>query len=277
MSNKNTSENSEKRAWPIKLVALTKLLPKSKNSIVKATVALIVITVIAGAIPLPYTFAKSVTIPFDTSKHQSAKLELNDSKVIQEGTNGTELVQVKSLQSLWGRIFGVKPLRQEETTSTVSKPPVNRIVVEGTRKYQYMICSDGSHRYFTDKQFKEPQTGFTSKSDDACKESNQGVKLKLADSLDGTVNNPVTSPQSDTYEADKIDREVEKLRWCSEQDEKISSEYIGKVHQAQATQGITDKEFNAIVDPAYFKYSNQVKSLRATGCSITVVYPDYTR
>lgn len=137
------------------------------------------------------------------------------------------------------------------------------------------VC--GSHRYYTDEQFKHADVGFTSKSDDSCKENNQGVKLKLADSLDGTVNNPSNSPQSDSYEADRIDREAEKLRWCSEQDEKIGNEYIEKVHQAQAAQGITDKEFNDIVDPAYFKYSNQVKSLQAAGCTISVAYPDYTR
>lgn len=259
------------------IVLLSKLKPKNRKDIIKAALAVVAVVVVVCAIPFPYTFAKSTTIPFTTVAENIASLELGDSKVLQEGRAGKKTVEVKSLQSIWGRLLGRQPTQQKEVSSTITEKPVTKKVANGTRKYQYMLCTDGRYRYFTDEQFKDSQTGFTSKSDDSCKENNQGVKLKLADSLDGSVSNPSNSPQSGTYEADKINREVEKLQWCSEQDEISGNAYIGKVHQAQATQGITDKEFNNIVDPAYFQYSNQVKSLRAAGCTITVDYPDYTR
>ena len=145
-----------------------------------------------------------------------------------------------------------------------------------------MLCSDGSYRYYNDEQFKEPQNGFTSKSEDSCKESNHGHKLTLTNNNpsapNSTSNNSAANiSKPDTYEADKINRENDKLQWCLQEDTKISNEYIGKVHQAQSTQGISDEEFNAIVDPAYFQYSNQVNSLRAAGCTISVVYPNYKR
>ncbi len=259
------------------IVLLSKLKPKNRKYIIKTALALVAVVVVVSAIPFPYTFAKSTTIPFTTVDKNIASLELGDSKVLQEGREGRKTVKVKSLQSIWGRLLGWQPTQQKDVSSTITEKPVDKTIANGTRKYQYMLCTDGHYRYFTDEQFKDNQTGFTSKSEDSCKENNQGVKLKLADSLDGSVSSPLNSPQTDTYAADKIDREAEKLRWCGEQDEKNGNEYIGKVQQAQAVQDITDKEFNAIVDPAYFKYSNQVKSLRAAGCTITVVYPDYTR
>lgn len=55
-----------------------------------------------------------------------------------------------------------------------------------------MLCSDGSSRYYTDEQFKEPNTGFTSKSEDYCKANGQGEMVKLADTSTGNVS---TSPE----------------------------------------------------------------------------------
>ena len=48
-----------------------------------------------------------------------------------------------------------------------------------------MLCSDGSSRYYTDEQFKDPSTGFTSKSEDYCKKNGQGEKLQLSDTSTG--------------------------------------------------------------------------------------------
>lgn len=83
------------------------------------------------------------------------------------------------------------PIQQKEKTSLVIKAPVNKKVVNGTKKYQYMICSDGSSRYYTDEQFKDSQTGFTSKSKDYCEENNQGYKMGLSDT--GSLNNYISS------------------------------------------------------------------------------------
>lgn len=261
---------------------LSKLPPKNKKAAIKISVLLFFVIAIAGFIPLPYTFAKTVTVPFDITDKKSTELELGDTKVLQEGANGSKVVQVESLHNTWGRLFGLQPTQQKETTSTISKPPVDRVVANGTIKYQYMLCSDGSSRYYTDEQFKDPNTGFTSKSEDYCKANNQGHKVSLSNSnpannISSSTSTPASTTQPYSYEAEKIDREVAKLNWCIEQDDIISNEYIGKVHQAQATEGITDKEFNAIVDPAYWKYSLNIRLLRASGCTISNPYPDFTR
>lgn len=263
----------------LRLRHLSSRLPRSKKSVAKVTIVVVVIIAVGGAIPFPYTFAKTVTIPFTTDSQQSAELELNDSKIIQEGVDGTKTVQVSSFQSLWGRIFGLQPVRQKEITSTVSKPSIDKVVIKGTKKYQYMLCSDGSYRYYTDQQFKESQAGFTSKSKDNCKENNQGHKAGLTNSKPSSNATSTTSTATNgvSYEAQKTQREVEKLKWCTEQDEKIGNEYIGKVQQAQATQGITNEEFNAIVEPAYWKYSLNIGLLKASGCTISNPYPDFTR
>lgn len=276
------SSHKNKRAskQPSKLTTLSNLLNKNKKKALRIASIVIVLVAIGGAIPFPHTFAKTVSTPFATDTQQSAELELDDSKVVQEGINGSKSLQMSSWQSMWGRLFGLQPIQPKELKSIVLKSPTNKIVVEGTRKYQYMLCSDGSYRYYTDEQFKEPTTGFTSKSSDYCKENNQGYKLSLADRSTATntpVNNSARSSQPDTYEADKINREVTKLNWCIQEEKKIGDEYIGKVHQAQATQGITNKEFNAIVDPAYFKYSGNIGLLRASGCTVTSPYPNYIR
>lgn len=273
-------KSSGKNTQSIKLPAISRVFPRNKKSAAQAIIALAAVVAIGGAIPFPYAFAKTVTVPFTTDNRQSDELELNDSKVIQQGMNGTKVVQVSSLQSLWGRIFGLQPMQQEETTSTVSKPSTNEVVVEGTRKYQYMLCSNGNYRYYTDEQFKEPQTGFTSKSKDDCKDNNQGHKVSLtnsnpANNVTSSASRPTSTTQPYSYDAEKTDREVAKLNWCIEQDKRIGDEYIGKVHNAQATYS-TIEEFNAIVEPAYYKYSFQMKSLKSSGCDVSL-YPDYTR
>lgn len=161
----------------------------NKKAVIKTVLSATLIVVFAGSIPLPYTFEKNAAVPFVTDVQTNAGLELGDSKVLQEGRKGSKTMTVSSLQSLWGRLFGWEPIRQKETDSRVTKKPVDKIVANGTRKYQYMLCSDGSSRYYTDEQFKDANTGFTNKSSDFCKQNNQGEKLKLADSLDGNVNN----------------------------------------------------------------------------------------
>ena len=275
---KTTKDNTMKR----KPTVLQRLALKSRKSVIKTVVTTVAVIAVIGAIPFPHTFAKNITVPFVTDDQKTQDLELGDSKVLSEGREGSKIVTVSSLQSLWGRLFGWQPIQQKEVSSTITEKPVDNIVANGTRKYQYMLCSDGSYRYYTDEQFKDENTGFTSKSEDYCKENNQGHKISLSDSNSSnvgisSVGNPTSTTQPDTYEADKINRQAEKLRWCNEQDEKFGSEYIGKVQQAQATPGITNQEFNAIVDPAYWKYSHNIGLLKASGCTISSTYPNYIR
>ena len=64
------------------------------------------------------------------------------------------------------------------TASTQQKEQPPQATV---RRWQYMMCSDGSYRYYTDEQFSNPQVGFTEASEDACAKSGHGIKTTLAD------------------------------------------------------------------------------------------------
>lgn len=187
---KETAERNvkpKKKATSRMNALLTRLMPRNRKGIIKVSIAVVVLVVVVGAIPFPHAFAKSVAVDFVTENQKSAGLELGDSKVLQEGRNGAKVVNIESFQSIWGKLLGLEPIQQKEVSEKVVDKPAFKIVANGTKKYQYMMCSDGRYRYFTDEQFKDPNTGFTSKSEDNCKANNQGTKVKLADSPDGTV------------------------------------------------------------------------------------------
>ena len=61
-----------------------------------------------------------------------------------------------------------------------------------------MWCSDGSYIYYTDEQFKNKMTGFTSVSPDKCAEGGSGTKKQLSDVEPGrlTVGGNQTGQQS---------------------------------------------------------------------------------
>lgn len=164
---------------------LLRYLPKNKQTFGKIILATFLLGLIGGTIPFPYTYAKDDTISFGIENEKHADLELGETKILQEGRDGKKTVNIESYQSLWGRALGWQPIQQKEVDSRVTEKPVNRVVVNGTKKYQYMLCSDGSYRYYTDEQFKDPQTGFTSKSEDYCKKNGQGEMIQLSDTSTG--------------------------------------------------------------------------------------------
>lgn len=232
-----------------------------------------------GFYPTPYTFSKSVAIPFTTTQKDSGDLELGDSKVSVEGSEGSKIIEISAQRSLFGVLFRWEPQNQSEKSSVVTKKPVDKVVVRGTKKYQYMLCSDGSYRYYTDEQFKDSNTGFTSKSADTCAENNQGYKVGLADSKPSNSASSTTSSSAGgvSYEAQKIQRETEKIAWCSERIGILGDEYISKVHHAQNTMEYGSEERNNYIDGAYWKYSLNIGLLKSSGCAITSPYPDFSQ
>ena len=64
------------------------------------------------------------------------------------------------------------------------------------KRYQYMLCSDGSYRMYTDEQMKTPGVGFTDESQDSCEENEQGKMLQLTNSLEEAKAN---SKKQSTY------------------------------------------------------------------------------
>jgi hypothetical protein len=115
-------------------------------------------------------------------------MELGTTKDAQNGSDGKKFTDFKVKQNLFQYIFLKNSFTKTELKSGVSKEPTKKIVLNGTRKWQYMMCSNGSYRYFTDEQFKSKVTGFTNSSPDFCAQNNQGTKIGLADTSKGNSN-----------------------------------------------------------------------------------------
>lgn len=73
--------------------------------------------------------------------------------------------------------------------------------IKDVKRYQYMLCSDGSYRSYTDKQMKDSRVGFTKDSEDYCKKNGQGKMSKLSDSLDEAKANGRSSMSAEQTEA----------------------------------------------------------------------------
>lgn len=125
---------------------------------------------IAGAFGMLTIFGSYTT--FEVVKPQTtyvsdSNLELGQSEVRQKGVDGQK-------QTKHNLIFGyVEALDETPVTDT--------IVAKGTKRYQYMYCSDGSYRYYSAKQFKDPEVGFTHQSPDYCAKNGQGTQTTIAD------------------------------------------------------------------------------------------------
>lgn len=140
------------------------------------------------------TIVKSAPVAFTKQTIADSTVELGDTKTIQTGTNGIQIITYSEPKSLLNLIFGGGSIDElKETSSVTTKQPVTEIIGSGTRKYQYMYCSDGTYRYYTDAQFKDPRTGFTHKSPDDCAKSNHGTATQLADTPPRPAVSNVTS------------------------------------------------------------------------------------
>lgn len=113
------------------------------------------------------SYTTTAALKYASITTSDSNLELGQSEVRQPGKNG----QTQTVHNL---ILGF-------TTATTQTDPVNQITAKGTRRYQYMYCSNGSYRYYTAENFKDPNVGFTHKSLDACAISGQGTETTVAD------------------------------------------------------------------------------------------------
>jgi hypothetical protein len=128
------------------------------------------------------TFTQSAPIAYTTQQVQDTAAELGNIVVKQTGADGVNTTTYKEPKSLYNLIFG-GGVKNKITVkaSTVSKEPITEVVSSGTKKYQYMYCTNGSYRSYTDAQFKDANTGFTHKSTDYCAANNEGANMQLAD------------------------------------------------------------------------------------------------
>lgn len=112
-----------------------------------------------------YTITESV--PYNSTTISDSNLELGQSEVRQVGKDG----QKQTTHTLF---FG-------STKSTSQIDAVDQITAKGSRRYQYMYCSNGSYRYYTADQFKDPTVGFTHQSPDNCAKNGEGTETTIAD------------------------------------------------------------------------------------------------
>ena len=113
------------------------------------------------------SYTTDEVITYKNTEITDSNLELGQSEVRQAGKDGVKQIKRNLL-------FGAE-------ASSTSTAPVDEITAKGSRKYQYMYCSDGSSRYYTAEQFKDPNTGFTHQSPDYCAENGNGTQTTIAD------------------------------------------------------------------------------------------------
>lgn len=76
---------------------------------------------------------------------------------------------------------GSNSSNQTATTSTPTQNTISPVINNEERRYQYMYCSNGTYRYYTDEEFNKQNTGFTESGPDYCAQNGQGKKVQLAD------------------------------------------------------------------------------------------------
>lgn len=113
------------------------------------------------------SYTTTEIIAHNSTKITDANLELGQSEIRQAGKDG-------ETQTKRNLLFGFP-------TSTTNSDAVDEIIANGSRRYQYMYCSNGSYRYYTAEQFKDESVGFTHQSPDYCAQNKQGTQTTIAD------------------------------------------------------------------------------------------------
>lgn len=167
-----------------KLYGPLKTLLSSHTAVMMSLIVLVGVSAIL-CFPVTYQNTENTKLDYKTIYKDEPALELNTMHVAKEGENGTLTMEVQHRQSLFNFLFGNEKGPRTVLASHITKNSSDKIVLHGTRKWQYMMCSDGTYRYFTNKQFMDKNTGFTSKSPDYCAKNHQGKKVRLADSISG--------------------------------------------------------------------------------------------
>lgn len=127
--------------------------------------------------PFSHTEIGNSDIDYETSYTDDPTIELGDEQIRTNGELGLKETEITVKRTLSGN-----EISREITSERIIKAPVNKHVVKGTKRYQFMWCSNGSYRYFTSDEFKKPGAGFTKKSPDHCSKNGQGNMTKLSDS-----------------------------------------------------------------------------------------------
>lgn len=166
----------------------------------KRIFVIIASVLIASILPIPHTNALPITLPFTQQYIQDSSLELGEKQTRQPGNNGKGLEKKSVIEPAFSYLLGMKmSYKSSDLPTETTLQPTNEIIANGTKKYQYMLCSNGSYRYYSNDQFKDPNTGFTHKSSDACSESSNGHMTALSDSAPQQTTQQSTRTYTPTY------------------------------------------------------------------------------
>lgn len=160
-------------------VTSKKYLSKIKKRFIIAIFSVIAVWA-SDNLMLTSEYKKIEGVGFQTEYRNSDAVELGDEKTERQGVYGEKETIYRRSISVLRQFIGRDP-RESQISSKVTKEPISAIILKGARRWQYMHCSDGGYRYFTDDQMKNQQVGFTSKSPDYCAQHGQGKKVSLAD------------------------------------------------------------------------------------------------
>lgn len=164
---------------------------------VAAIVIVVNIGIILNNITITEVVERDEDIAFSTDYVDDGNLELWVEEVEREGVNGRKKVYYNERKKwLSGEV-----LESDVENVETEEEPISQVVRRGTRKWQYMYCSDNTYMYYTDEQFQNTYTGFTHSSEDQCASSGHGSMTALADSplVIGGGTNPVSSSGSSSY------------------------------------------------------------------------------
>ena len=164
------------------------------------SVAALVILICVGIILNSFVTRSEVVeseepINFETEYIDDENLELGTEEVEQKGINGTKKIYTEEKK----RLITGEPVSYNVVDTKTVKEPIKEVIKRGTRKWQYMVCSDGSYRYFTDEQFQDPKIGFTHSSEDYCAKNNQGTMIALVDTPPSANSYTSSGGLSDSY------------------------------------------------------------------------------
>jgi hypothetical protein len=153
------------------------------NRLLKLAAILILALGLGWLLTTPYSHHEtdSKQIPFETKYSDNNQIELGNQVITMHGSKGTTVFTYDYNASLLGWLFDKDNQRSKgKILSKVVVEPMTQEVQRGTLKYQYMWCTNGTSRSYTDEQFADPLIGFTSSSPDDCSLNGQGRKEKIA-------------------------------------------------------------------------------------------------
>lgn len=175
-----------------------KAFMKSRRVIAITAVSLIGVIALLTLPIFPYTFSVSEKVNYNQTTIDTSSLEMGQSRFEAVGKAGERVTAHNTKRSIWNVIFGGHS-NGTDSSNEITKQPIQEVQLIGTRKYQYMLCSDGGYMYYTDEQFINKSVGYTSASADSCKDNGKGSKVSLADSSYGDVTKYNTAaPRSET-------------------------------------------------------------------------------